>query len=58
LFRQLKGMTLAREVLMILSEDCALHQIQSIAKKNSLQLEEIYSSQKWGEWNFIYKISE
>ena len=58
LFYQLKGVTASREVLMILSEDCALHQIQSIAKKNSLQLAEIYSSQKWGERNFIYKISE
>ena len=58
LFYQLRGKTSHLEVLMILSEDCALHQIQSIAKKNSLDLHETYSSKKWGEWNFVYKVSE
>jgi release factor glutamine methyltransferase len=57
LFNQLRGKPSHLEVLMILSEDCALHRIQSIAKKNSLTLQETYSSKKWGEWNFVYKIN-
>jgi release factor glutamine methyltransferase len=58
LFYQLKGKTSALEALMILSEDCALEQIQSIAHKNSLHLNEVYSSSKMGERNAIYRISE
>lgn len=58
LFDQLKGKTASLQAIMILSEDCALNKIQSIAKKNSLHLQEIYSSKKWGEWNFVFKISE
>lgn len=58
LFRQLAGKTEVLEALMILSEDCELNQIKSIAQKNSLRLVEIYSDRMLGEWNFIYKVSE
>jgi release factor glutamine methyltransferase len=57
LFLQLKGEVATLEVFMILSEDCELIRIKSIAEKNSLRLVEIFSSRKFGEWNFIYKIS-
>jgi release factor glutamine methyltransferase len=58
LFHQLKGKPAALEVFMILSEDCELSQIKSIAQKNSLRMVEIYSTRKLGEWNFIYEIKE
>ncbi len=58
LFSQVKGYTSRLEALMILSEDCALDKIKAIANKNSLDLIQIHSTKKWGEWNYIYKISE
>lgn len=58
LFHQLKGKTASLEALLILSEDCELNQIQSIAKNNSLRLVEVHSVRKFGEWNYIYMISE
>lgn len=57
LFPQLKGEAATLEVFMILSEDCELIRIKSIAEKNSLRLVEIFSVRRFGEWNFIYKIS-
>ena len=57
LFFQLKEKKSKTEILMILSEDCDMVNIRSIANKNSLQLIEEFSVTKWGEVNRIYKIS-
>jgi len=44
------------EVLMILSEDCAIGTIKDIAFSHGLYLESIYTKTAVGEKNFIFKI--
>lgn len=43
-------------VLMILSEDCAINKIQSIAQKKGIEFKEVYRKRKWGERNFIFSL--
>lgn len=45
------------EVYMILSDDCELDQIQSIAKTFGFKFSEVFKTKKWKEWNFIFRIS-
>jgi release factor glutamine methyltransferase len=56
LFRQLRYITPRHNVLMILSEDCNLSRINSIAYENVLELTPVHKERVWGEWNFIYQI--
>lgn len=58
LFSQLKGKLDATEALMILSEDCDLVRIRSIAAKSQFNLVVIHSAKIMGEQNYIYRISE
>lgn len=59
LFNQLKTRQLREEfVLMILSQDCDLETINRIALKHYLQLELLQEKTKWGEKNYIFKLSE
>lgn len=44
-------------VYMILSDDCELDQIQSIAKTFGFKFSEVFKTKKWKEWNFIFRIS-
>ena len=41
-------------VCLILSEDCELAHIESIAKKNQFQMKVIEKQRRAGEWNFIF----
>lgn len=45
------------DVYMILSDDCELDQIQSIAKTFGFKFFEVFKTKKWKEWNFIFRIS-
>jgi len=57
LFVQLPPYILDRtEVLMILSEDCALDTIKQLAQENNLQLLQIFSIKVKVETNYIFKI--
>ncbi len=42
---------------MILSEDCEIEKISSIASKNNLQLKNVFEIKKMGELNTIFQIS-
>jgi release factor glutamine methyltransferase len=44
------------EVIMILSEDCQLEKIQSIAHENGLAFVELHRQKVMAEWNFIFSI--
>ena len=44
------------EVVMILSEDCRLDTIQSMAEKAGLQMERFHSVRKWAERNDLFHI--
>lgn len=44
------------QVLMILSEDCALDTIKQSAKKNNLELHQIHEKKVFAEVSFIFKI--
>lgn len=43
-------------VIMILSEDCNLDRISSIASENGFTLQEVHRKKRFWEWNFIYRI--
>lgn len=45
------------QVLMILSEDCELKTIKSIAKKNKIEFVEVLKKKRNQELNFIYRLS-
>jgi release factor glutamine methyltransferase len=58
LFSQLKSKRREKnKVYMILSEDCNIEAIQSIANENKLTLNKIESVRKFGEWNYIFEIN-
>ena len=44
------------EVIMILSEDCELEKIQSIASENGFEFVELHREKIMAEWNFIFGI--
>lgn len=44
------------EVLLILSEDCEIEYIKSIAAKNSLKFSLVLEKKKWGEINYIFQV--
>lgn len=56
LFSQLKGIDIKTEAIMILSEDCEIQTIESIAKSNHLSLKMVHEKTISGEKNFIYEI--
>jgi len=43
-------------VYMILSEDCEVKKIRTIAASNQLRLTPVYENKKWGEVTYIYRI--
>lgn len=49
-------LTANSEVFMILSEDCQLSKIQSIAKENDLIFSELHRQKVMAEWNYIFSI--
>jgi release factor glutamine methyltransferase len=57
LFRQLPGfIDLKSVVWMILSEDCALEEIQQIATRNKLTFATAFEKRKWGERFLIFEV--
>ncbi|MEZ5084584.1 MAG: methyltransferase [Bacteroidales bacterium] len=44
------------EVLMILSEDCELEKIKTMAAKNGLNMIILVKKKKWGEMNYIFRL--
>lgn len=44
------------QVLMILSEDCDLNRISSIAAENNFEMNVVFKKRKWWEWNFIFAV--
>ncbi len=44
-------------VLMVLSEDCALNRITSMATQNGLIMTQRHKVKVGGEWNYIYQIT-
>lgn len=44
------------EIFMILSDDCDLKRIESIAYKYHWEMKEVFRKKKVGEWNMIYRI--
>lgn len=57
LFSQLSQSILQQTIWMILSEDCDLERIRSIAGENGLSLELVFETKKRMERNFIFKIA-
>lgn len=45
-------------ILMILSENCELERILSIAKKYGFILKEFHSEKKWGEKSTVFRVSK
>jgi release factor glutamine methyltransferase len=45
------------KVIMILSEDCDIEMINSLAAENNFTLNEIHREKVWNEWNYIYNIA-
>ena len=45
-----------REVLMILSEDCAIEHIRVLAAEHGLRLVLAAAKRRWFEWNYIFRI--
>jgi release factor glutamine methyltransferase len=57
LFTQLTGyMDTATRVLMVLSEDCDVEKIESIAKTYHVKMIQLLKEKFWFEWNYIYEI--
>jgi release factor glutamine methyltransferase len=57
LFDQLhQRLTTTPEILMILSEDCEVKKIKSLANNSELILVQAHKKKTWGEWNYIFKI--
>ncbi len=46
------------QTYMILSEDCNIEKIRSIAMENSIHFQEMFSSKKMGEINKIFQLSK
>lgn len=44
------------EVLMILSEDCKIDQIKSIAIRKNIEFKTVHTESKWGELNYIFQL--
>ncbi len=57
LFKALSNRKNDQMVLMILSQDCDIIQIEKIAEANKCRLEIVYETTKLSEKNFIYRIS-
>jgi len=56
-FYQLNSkLTIKNKIIMILSEDCKIDTIQSIARKYGKDLTLIFQKRVWGEMNFIFEI--
>ena len=55
LFSQL-NISLKQEIIMILSQDCDISKIKSIASKNKLKLKCLIETKVLGEKNYIFKI--
>lgn len=49
-------MNRATDIYMILSDDCNIEKISSIAVENGLSWNLVYQEKVWGETNFIFKI--
>lgn len=47
---------LETEVIMILSEDCRLAEIENIANQHGLTLCKVWEKKVWGELNFIFRV--
>ncbi len=43
-------------VIMVLSEDCRIEEIRSLAEKNGYRVEQRLARRIWGEWNFIFEM--
>ena len=57
LFSQMKDHFYTTTIVdMILSEDCDLDRIRSIAAVQGFTFEEIHRKKRFGEWNYIYRI--
>jgi len=56
LFQQLENHITTNNVLMILSEDCKIKQINNIAIKNGLKLNCIFEQTKIKEKNFLFQV--
>lgn len=57
LFKQLPAyLSKGNTTYMILSEDCELEKIKSIALENAIAMELVYETKKMGEKNFIFSI--
>jgi release factor glutamine methyltransferase len=58
LFKQIGDYICAStNVIMILSEDCDIEMIKSLAKENDFTLNEIHKEKVWNEWSYLYKIT-
>ena len=57
LFSQTKAVNSRTRIIMILSEDCNIAQIEKIAEKSGKKSTEIFSTKKSGEMNYIFEIS-
>lgn len=58
LFHQLPPyMNRDTKALMILSDECDIHQIQTMAASNNFVLTLVYSGKVWWETNFIFEIN-
>lgn len=59
LFSQLKKFPIIKNnIYMILSEDCEISQIKTIANKESIDMKLIRKKKKMGEQNYIFKIAK
>lgn len=56
LFLQFSKRNLAEEIYMILSEDCEIKKIKSLAEKNKLVITSVLEKTKLKEINYIFKI--
>jgi len=58
LFKQIGDYICAStNIIIILSEDCDIEMIKSLAKENDFTLNEIHKEKVWNEWNYLYNIT-
>lgn len=59
LFTQLSDQPLQKScaVYMILSEDCRISHIRELAMTQHIDFEEVFTTTKWGERNYIFQLS-
>lgn len=58
LFKQIGNyISISTNTIMILSEDCEIEMIKSIAEENGFVLNEIQKTKVWNEWNYLYRLS-